>query len=125
EIESVFKEVSKLKDCSIQMRTGKTGEKFLVLYYISTVDHSVEFFKSAMQVFLPDFMIPAHFISLESFPINMHGKLDIKLLPDPEEIGRDAGQNYRAPQNLLEEKMVAFWELILDKRNIGTEDNFF
>jgi acyl carrier protein len=36
-----------------------------------------------------------------------------------------SGEEYLAPRNKIEEQLVELWEEILNKKNIGINDNFF
>jgi acyl carrier protein len=61
---------------------------------------------------------------LEKIPLTANGKLDKKALPHPE---IKASQDYIAPQNEREKKLVEIWAEMLgiEKDIIGTQDNFF
>ncbi|SOD20611.1 non-ribosomal peptide synthetase [Nitrosomonas ureae] len=71
---------------------------------------------------LPDYMIPSAIIVLESLPLNANGKVDRKLLPEPEFLSTD---QYEAPQGEIEETLAAIWQEILRIDRIGRNDNFF
>src|SRR5690606_35114055 len=73
---------------------------------------------------LPDYMIPIHFIQMESFPLTVNGKIDRKSLPKPI---RDAGSssNYRKPTNSTQQLLVQIWQEVLQHSKIGIDDNFF
>ncbi|MCP4155136.1 MAG: amino acid adenylation domain-containing protein, partial [bacterium] len=77
-----------------------------------------------MQEELPDYMIPSHYVQLETIPLTPNGKVDRKALPEPTV---KAEENYTAPANRVEEALVDIWTELLEveKRNIGTESNFF
>ena len=101
----------------------KNNSRYLCAYMLC----GNEFDKSAIREYikniLPDYMIPAHFICMESFPLNTNGKIDIKLLPEPEpEIFQ-----YVAPKSEIEEKLAAIWGDILgiEPNKISIDANFF
>jgi amino acid adenylation domain-containing protein len=73
---------------------------------------------------LPDYMIPSFFIHLEKIPLTPNGKIDRKALPLPE---LKAGENYTAPRDGVERKLVEIWseELGVGKDIIGIDANFF
>jgi aryl carrier-like protein len=75
--------------------------------------------------FLPAYMIPAYFVSLERIPVNQNGKVDKKSLPDPVQNALITDTESIAPQNELEDKLVRIWQVILERKNIGVNDNFF
>jgi hypothetical protein len=70
-------------------------------------------------------MIPNHFVQLEAFPLNANGKIDKKLLPDPEGLTLSSGVEYITPRNEIEEKVVKIWKMVLGQKNIGMNDDFF
>ena len=72
---------------------------------------------------LPSYMIPAHFIQLNSMPLTTNGKIDRKtLLSNPIPAGN---RRYMAPDNAMELKLVGIWKHVLKRENIGVNDNFF
>jgi amino acid adenylation domain-containing protein/non-ribosomal peptide synthase protein (TIGR01720 family) len=72
---------------------------------------------------LPEYMLPSHFIELKEFPVTLNGKIDYKALPDPDEL--NVAGEYTEPGNIKEETLVAIWQSILGRQNIGIKDNFF
>ena len=74
--------------------------------------------------YLPDYMIPAAFITLLSLPLTPNGKLDKRALPEPD---FDESQNtYRAPLTDAEILLCnLFEELLAASSPIGLDDNFF
>nr|WP_222944470.1 non-ribosomal peptide synthetase [Pseudomonas cerasi] len=82
-----------------------------------------ETLKSQLRAHLPDYMVPTHFIVLDSMPLTANGKLDRKALPAP-----DASQlqaTYSAPQGELEQQLAAIWADVLKLERVGRSDNFF
>ena len=82
-----------------------------------------ETLKSELRAHLPDYMVPTHFIVLDSMPLTANGKLDRKALPAP-----DASQlqaTYSAPQGELEQQLAAIWADVLKVERVGRSDNFF
>jgi amino acid adenylation domain-containing protein len=71
---------------------------------------------------LPDYMIPSAIVILESLPLNASGKVDRKMLPEPEFI--NAAQ-YEAPQGEVEEALAAIWMEVLNLSRVGRQDHFF
>ncbi|HEY0603973.1 MAG TPA: amino acid adenylation domain-containing protein, partial [Herpetosiphonaceae bacterium] len=74
---------------------------------------------------LPDYMIPAVFISLPELPLTPNGKLDRKALPRPEDQPGDRESAYVAPTTELEQKLAAIWQGVLNVERIGIHDSFF
>ncbi|MRX41226.1 amino acid adenylation domain-containing protein [Flavobacterium sp. LC2016-23] len=94
----------------------------LVAYYTALEEINPAVVKDFMKTFLPGYMIPPYLIPLADFPLNASGKIDKRKLPEPE-ITLDT--TYVAPRNAVEESLAKIWGEILNKENIGIEDNFF
>jgi enterobactin synthetase component F len=71
---------------------------------------------------LPNYMIPASFIVLDSMPLTANGKLDRKALPVPERASRSG---YAEPVTPTEKKLAILWQQILKVERVGLHDNFF
>jgi amino acid adenylation domain-containing protein len=71
---------------------------------------------------LPAAMIPAHFITVESFPLNPSGKIDRKALPAP---GPAAAVGHVPPATLLEMVLADIYSTVLGLDEVGATDGFF
>jgi len=74
---------------------------------------------------LPDYMVPADFVFLKSFPLTPNGKVDRRALPAPEPSEAGEAEGFVAARDEFESRMVGLWEQVLGKRPIGVRDNFF
>jgi len=74
---------------------------------------------------LPGYMVPPHFVRVESIPLTPNGKIDYRALPAPE-VGSEAC-SYTAPEDELETRLVNIWARVLgiEKERIGRDSNFF
>ena len=72
---------------------------------------------------LPDYMIPAHLILLDAFPLTGNGKLDRKALPAPDASQLQAA--FVAPETPLQQELAAIWAEVLKVERVGLHDNFF
>ncbi|MFJ6185357.1 amino acid adenylation domain-containing protein [Streptomyces sp. NPDC092295] len=71
---------------------------------------------------LPDYMVPAAVVVLESLPLNANGKLDQRALPDP---APEAAEAATAPRTPAEQTLAEVFADVLGVRNAGAEANFF
>ncbi|RRB02256.1 polyketide synthase [Larkinella rosea] len=112
--------------CVAHAVEGSLGEKRLVAYYVSNED---KLEKSAVFAFLknrlPEFMIPALLIKIDSIPLSPNGKVDRKLLPKPETKRSELNALYVAPVSPTEKKIATLWASLLQLDKVGLEDNFF
>jgi acyl carrier protein len=69
-------------------------------------------------------MVPAHFLYLDALPLTPNGKLDRKALPAPEH-GRSETRNIVAPRSSSEALVVAVFNEVLNRSDVGVFDNFF
>ena len=73
---------------------------------------------------LPEYMVPAFYVTLEELPLAATGKIDRRALPVPSGVG-SAAADYVAPRNEIEEQMVDIWNSLLEIERVGIHDNFF
>ncbi|MEC4091091.1 non-ribosomal peptide synthetase [Pseudoalteromonas rubra] len=73
---------------------------------------------------LPAYMVPAHFVGLQHWPLTANGKLDKKALPDPQE---KAAAQHVAPRTATEQQLVELWSslLKLTPDQISVDSSFF
>ncbi|MFI0723475.1 amino acid adenylation domain-containing protein [Streptomyces sp. NPDC021224] len=72
---------------------------------------------------LPDYMVPARYVELERLPLQAHGKVDRRKLPEPEEAA--ATGEYVAPDGEAETRVAAIWTELLEVSRVGALDDFF
>ncbi|HYT09401.1 MAG TPA: alpha/beta fold hydrolase, partial [Mycobacteriales bacterium] len=70
---------------------------------------------------LPTYMIPAHIVLLDAFPLTVNGKIDRRALPEPD----TTTGSHVAPRTLLETLLVDFYTSLLGHAATGIEDSFF
>jgi aryl carrier-like protein len=127
EIEARLAEHPSVREAVVLAREDTPGDKRLVAYYTSTAAGdtvSAEQLRSHLSAVLPEYMVPAACVRLESLPLTPNGKLDRKALPAPE-ADAYATRGYEAPQGEIEEKLAAVWADVLKLDKVGRQDNFF
>ncbi len=75
--------------------------------------------------YLPEYMIPAAFIFLDSLPLTPHGKLDRRSLPLPASSHREIATQYVGPLTDVQSRLGRILSELLGVENIGIHDNFF
>jgi amino acid adenylation domain-containing protein len=100
------------------------NEHRLVAYFVPDKPTTASELRDHTAEVLPDHMVPAAFVALESMPLTVSGKLDRVALPAPE---RDAvtSREYVAPRTETEEAIAAIWADVLGVGEVGVEDSFF
>jgi natural product biosynthesis luciferase-like monooxygenase protein/amino acid adenylation domain-containing protein len=75
---------------------------------------------------LPEYMIPAAFVSLPALPLSPNGKVDRRALPAPDFASAIAqGGDFQTPETDLEKRLAEIWQGVLGLAKIGLNDNFF
>ncbi len=123
EIESVLLDNEDISESVVIAKEDQQGNARLVAYYVAKngeVD-TQQLQKSLMDT-LPEYMVPAFFMALEAFPKGQSGKIDRKLLPDPD-YREDVV--YIAPATETEKVLAGIWSEILGVDKVGRSSNFF
>ncbi|WP_143281750.1 non-ribosomal peptide synthetase, partial [Caballeronia cordobensis] len=99
-------------------------EERLVAYVTTKVDVIAATLRMYLAARLPDYMVPAAFVIIDSLPLTPNGKLDRNALPAP---AGDAfvQRDYAAPQGDTETTLAALWSELLGIGRIGRHDHFF
>ncbi|WP_353632310.1 non-ribosomal peptide synthetase [Pseudomonas canadensis] len=124
EIETRLLEHAAVREAVVLALDSPSGKQ-LVAYLVSDAEHGAlrDTLKAHLKAQLPDYMVPAHLIVLDSMPLTANGKLDRRALPQPDpEANR---QTYVAPRNELESTLAAIWCAVLNVQQVGLDDNFF
>ncbi|KZN66281.1 non-ribosomal peptide synthetase [Pseudoalteromonas luteoviolacea] len=118
---------------SVVVARGDEGSKYLVAFYLAkstTAEQRVELdtqaLKSSLRLDLPEYMVPAAYISLSEVPLTANGKVNRQAL-ESMDLNLTSEQSYQAPRNETETALVAIWGEVLDieVEKIGVDDSFF
>ncbi|MBO4204597.1 non-ribosomal peptide synthetase/MFS transporter [Micromonospora echinofusca] len=72
---------------------------------------------------LPEHMVPQRYVRLDRLPLQQHGKVDRRALPEPTD---DAPAGDRVPPDGPVETLVAgIWQAVLGVPEVGATDDFF
>ncbi|WP_029951475.1 condensation domain-containing protein, partial [Burkholderia sp. A1] len=132
EIEAALAALPGVRESLVMAREDEPGEKRLVAYLVFAAEHPAQDaaqLRTALSRSLPDFMLPAAYISLDHFPLTPNGKIDRKALPHPSQaagaLQLASASQYVAPRTSIEERLAAIWAQVLHLEQIGVHDNFF
>ena len=67
--------------------------------------------------------MPSAFVLLDELPLTPNGKVDRKALPAPDAEAK--ATQYVAPRNAVEQAICEVWQEVLNREQVGVEDNFF
>jgi non-ribosomal peptide synthetase component F len=102
-------------------------DKRLVAYYIchpSATSVTPGVLREFLSKKLPEHMVPAAFVQLDTLPLTPNGKVDRKALPSPE-ASAFAAQAYEPPRGEMETAVASVWSELLHLDRVGRQDNFF
>jgi acyl-coenzyme A synthetase/AMP-(fatty) acid ligase len=114
EIENALASHPDIKQCVVLAHDAK-----LIAYYVGETKESLDGY---LKDKLPEYMVPATFIAMESFPLTINGKLDRKALPIPD--FTQAQEQYIAPRDEIESIACQIWQQALNIPQVGIEDDF-
>ena len=123
EIENQMVRIPGVKE-AVVLVMEKDDNKFLVGYYTASVALEGREIINFLTSQLPDYMIPTHFVVLDSLPLTANGKVDRRALPEPDlETRQEAERSLTA----TESQLVQIWSEILnlEQEKIGLDVSFF
>ncbi len=130
EIEGVLGRYEGIRACVVTAysRQPESGlDKELVAYVVSDEPVETSRLRAYLAKYLPSYMLPSHYVNLDSLPLTSNGKVDKKRLPVPgaTTAAGSVSTSYAAPRNDVETRLVQVWEDVLGKTHIGINDDFF
>ncbi|WP_265445534.1 non-ribosomal peptide synthetase [Acetivibrio straminisolvens] len=128
EIENLLNGFDNVRQSVVVAKEIAPGEKSLVAYIIPTDEKaalSSDALRKKLKERLPDYMVPAAFVMMDSFSMTPNGKIDRKALPMPENLRPQLKNEYMAPRSEIEKTIVSIWQEVLKLEHIGINDNFF
>jgi natural product biosynthesis luciferase-like monooxygenase protein len=126
EIEAVLEGQPGVRQAVVVAREDTPGDVRLVAYLRTEPGLSTDALREAIAAMLPEHMLPAHFVTVDEFPLTPNRKVDRKALPAPSAAPqREAAQAYVAPENEIEQKIAEIWVKVLGVPRVGSKDNFF
>ena len=108
EVEAIIREFPDIKDVTVQAfdEPGVGAGKFLAAYIVSPKEINIQELDEFIASKKPPYMVPAVTMQIDSIPLNVNQKVDVKALPKPEPQERKQ-EEHVAPLNMLEEEISA------------------
>jgi amino acid adenylation domain-containing protein len=121
EIEAVLSTHAEVREARVIVREDEPGEQRLVAYVVGQAD--ADAMREHLRRSLPEYMVPAAFVSLDVLPLTPNGKLDVRTLPAPE--WASVGERFLEPRTPTEEVLAEVWAETLRLERVGVTESFF
>jgi len=105
-------------------RRGTESEPRLVAYVVGDDPLDPRELREFVARALPEYMVPATFLTLERLPLGANGKVDRAALPEPVS-WLPSAETIVEPRDDLERRLVKIWQDVLAVAPIGVRDSFF
>ncbi|MGH7824580.1 MAG: non-ribosomal peptide synthetase [Candidatus Binatia bacterium] len=127
EIEAVLGQHPAVRQAAVLAREDIPGDKRLVAYLVLNEKSAgfINELRGFLKQKLPDYMIPATFVTLDSLPLTVNGKIDRRALPAPDQTRPELEHGYAAPRTEAEEVLARIWAEVLKVERVGVHDDFF
>ncbi|MCP5054687.1 MAG: AMP-binding protein [bacterium] len=133
EVESHLAALPNIAEALVIDMKDSTGETCLCAYIVPAsadtapsgeVEVELSELRNLLLDSVPDYMVPAYFVTLQRIPLTPNGKVDRRALPEPV---THVSRAYIAPRDNIDRKLIDIWSGVLsvEKGNIGIETDFF
>jgi amino acid adenylation domain-containing protein len=112
---------------TLSVRDDQFGEKRLIAYVVLVPESqpTARQLRDFLRAHLPNYMVPAIFVRLETLPLTYQGKVDRNALPDPNENNTLHDDVLVEPNIAIAGQLAHIIATLLRVERIGLHDNFF
>ncbi|WP_405885118.1 non-ribosomal peptide synthase/polyketide synthase [Streptomyces sp. NBC_01384] len=124
EVEAALAAHPSVVQVAVLARQDRADDTRLVAYLVpapGAAPRSGEL-REHLRELLPEYMVPAAFVTLDALPLTANGKLDRRALPAPDLAPANTGRAPRTPQ---EQVLCELFAEVLGVAEAGVEDSFF
>ena len=127
EIEAALTQHPSIGQGIVTVHENAQGERRLVAYVVpqpQCTPAAIEL-RTFLKGKLPEHMVPAVFVMLDSFPLTPNGKVDRRALPAPGETRPESDKAFVGSRTPTEELLADIWSQVLGVERVGIYDDFF
>ena len=126
EIESALEQQANIAHAVAMVREDTPGDQRLTAYVVVRQQNGrdVSAIRQALGMKLPEYMIPAQFVFLDTLPLTPNKKVDKRALPVPEKTAAVSAL-FVPPKTQSETDVAGIWRDLLKHERVGINDNFF
>jgi amino acid adenylation domain-containing protein len=125
EIEAELAQLPCVREAAVLARQDDAGQMRLVAYVVLKPEAAGADLITHMKEKLPDYMLPAAFVTLNALPTTPNGKLDRNALPIPSNPDQGLEASYMAPRTPEQEIIGEILADLLGIERMSLHDNFF
>ncbi len=122
EIEAALERQPGVREAVVLMREDAPGDKRLVAYLVGAAPPDLA---AALGRELPEYMVPAGVVILESLPLTANGKVDRRALSRIVPAAAAEEARFTPPQGPVEEALAEIFAGILRVERVAADANFF
>ena len=124
EIEAQLAQLPGVREVAVIAREDREGDPRLVAYWVTDGAIDPVRGREHLSAVLPEYMLPAAYVTLEALPLTPNGKLDRQALPVPDDEAL-LQRHYEAPEGEIEIALAQIWCDLLGVERVGRHDRFF
>jgi amino acid adenylation domain-containing protein len=126
DIETVLSRHPDIRAAAIKLCINeKDGSKSVVACFVPfTKSYDINNIREFAKAQLPEYMVPSHFIAIDSIPMTPNGKIDRKALPEPKLENQTQTTDQPEPQSPLEMQIRLILSKLLHRKNINASADF-
>ena len=124
EIEYSILKYPSIKEATIVDKKDKNGDVYLCAYFSADSVIETDKLRDYLKKSIPEFMIPRFFMQIDKLPMNLSGKVNMRMLHEIVE-GTNVKVKYVEPRNPIEKVILETWKDVLAIEKISIYDNFF
>lgn len=125
EIEYHLRSKDGIKEAIVLVKESAGGQKDLVAFIVSEETQQVSVLRNYLTSKVPHYMVPAHFVQIDSIPLNASGKTSKKQLLTIDQLALADQVAYVAPRNEKEQALITVCEIVLNRKQISLKENFY
>jgi amino acid adenylation domain-containing protein len=127
EIEAALSGHVAVQEAVVRLDQRDATESRLVAYLVTRDSGAVapEELRAHLGRTLPDYMLPAAFVTLDRLPLTANGKVDRTALPDPGPERPALSVPLVRPHTPAQKQLAGIWAEVLGVAEVGLDDDFF
>jgi amino acid adenylation domain-containing protein len=126
EIETVLGRHPDVRSAVVLAREDRPGDQRLVAYVVAKGQMpDAASLRDHLKRYIPDYMVPQHFVEMAALPLTPNGKVDKKKLRAPVASAAAASEKHVGAETESERLLEKIWQRVLGLEHISATDDFF